>query len=184
MNGETHVGLPEAAPARGARALTPILPAGWPRPRGYSDGIAAPADARLVFVAGQIAWNEKHELVGDDDIEAQFEKALENVIAVVRAAGGVAGDIVSLTIYVTKKKRYLKARKKLGAAWRALMGEHYPAIALVEVKGLVERGALVEMQAVASVSAARASGKRRIADALRSSLDATKKDAAGGAKPA
>jgi enamine deaminase RidA (YjgF/YER057c/UK114 family) len=179
MNGETHVGVGGAAPVANPRGATALLPEGWPRPRGYSDGVAAPADARLVFVAGQIAWNEKHELVGDDDFAAQFAKALENVIAVVRAGGGAASDIVSMTIYVTKKRRYLKARKKLGTTWRALMGEHYPAMALLEVKGLVEPGALVEMQAIASVPGGRASGKRRIADALRASLDSGKQD--GGA---
>ena len=123
---------------------------GWPRPRGYNDGVAVPASARLLFVAGQIAWNERRELVGEGDFAAQFRRALENVIAVVRAAGGVPSGIASLTIFVADLAAYRASEKALGETWRELMGAHYPAIALVRAD-LLEPGALVEIQAVAGI---------------------------------
>lgn len=135
-------------------SLTMIRPRGWPRPKGYSDGVIAPPNARAIFVAGEIAWDhEKHALVGKDDFAAQFKQALRNVLAVVHAAGGVPQDVASMTIFVTDKRRYLDALKPVGAAWRAVMGKHYPAIALVEVAGLLEPGALVEIQAIAAMGA-------------------------------
>lgn len=133
-------------------SLEPVQPVGWRPPSGYANGIKAPVDARLVFVAGQVAWDAEQRLVGADDFVAQFRQALANVVGVVQAAGGTARDLASLTIYVTDKRRYLESTKELGPVWRELVGRHYPAIALVEVAGLVEAGALIEIQGVAAVT--------------------------------
>lgn len=137
--------------AEAGPALLPILPPGWPRPSGFANGILAPANARTLYVAGQIAWDEKHTIVGPGDFLAQFRQALANVVTVVKAAGGEPKHLASLTVYVTDSSRYVEAVKAVGDVWRALVGRHYPAMALVEVKGLLEPGALVEIQAVAAI---------------------------------
>jgi enamine deaminase RidA (YjgF/YER057c/UK114 family) len=123
-----------------------ILPEGWPRPKGYSNGMAARGE--LLAVAGQIAWNEKEEIVSPE-FAAQFRQALGNVVSVVEAAGGTPGNLISLTIYVTDKQAYVDAIGEVGAAYRELIGKHFPAMALVEVAGLLEPGAQVEIQALA-----------------------------------
>jgi len=138
-------------PPPAAHPLEPVLPDGWPRPSGYSDGVRVPAGRSLVFVAGQVAWDAEHRLVGGDDFVAQFRQALANVLTVVAKAGGEPGSLASLTIFVTDKERYRRSLAAIGAAWRELVGRHYPAMALVEVGGLLEAGALVEIQAVAAV---------------------------------
>ena len=132
--------------------LENILPDGWPRPSGYSNGVLAPAGSRALYVAGQIAWNEERSLVGAGDFAAQFAQALENVIAVVRTAGGEPAHIASMTIYVTDKRQYLDAVSAVGAAWMSRCGKHYPAMALLEVADLLEEGALVEIAAIAHIS--------------------------------
>lgn len=129
----------------------PLEPAGWKRPRGYSNGISVPAGARLVFVAGQIAWDGEQRLVGAGDFAAQFRQALANVLTVVRTAGGEARHVVRLTIYVTDKRRYLDCQAELGEIWRASMGRNYPAMSLVQVADLLEEGALVEIEATAAM---------------------------------
>jgi len=131
--------------------LEALEPEGWKAPRGYANGLVAPAGARLVFVAGQIAWDAEQKLVGAGDFAAQFRQALANVLAVVAAAGGEPQHLASLTVFVTDKQEYLASTKALGALWRELVGRHYPAMALVEVKGLLEPGAKVELQALAAV---------------------------------
>ena len=123
-----------------------ILPAGWPRPRGYSNGMTA--TGRVLAVAGQVAWDENESIVSPDFVR-QFERALANVLSVVRAAGGTAESIISLTIYVTDRREYLSAGKEVGAVYREVMGRHYPAMALVEVAGLIEDGARIEIQGLA-----------------------------------
>ena len=150
--------------------LVPIFPEGWPRGRGYSNGMTAPGGSRLVFVAGQIAWNEQSELIGAGDLVAQFGKALENVCTVVRAAGGRPIDIASMTVYVTDLDAYRSGAKALGDVWKTHMGKHYPAMALVQAAGLVAPGALVEIQAIAAISAPEKTGKSAITAALRASL--------------
>lgn len=115
-------------------------------PRGYSHGILA--TGRLLFVAGQIGWNARGQLVSDDLVD-QFDQALANVLAVVREAGGRAESVARLTIYVTDKAEYLAAQGAIGARYRARMGKHYPAMTLVEVKALLEDGAKVEIEATA-----------------------------------
>lgn len=119
-------------------------------PKGYSNGMLAPAGGRILFVAGQVAMDADGQVI-DGDVAAQWSRALENVLEVVRAAGGGAADIGRMTIYVTDKGAYMSARPALGAVWRRVMGSHYPAMTLVEVKGLVEDGAVVEIEATAVI---------------------------------
>lgn len=117
-------------------------------PRGYSNGILAPAGGRLLFVAGQIAWNAEQQVVSSD-FALQFAQALSNVLAVVKGAGGKPEHVAKLTIFVTDKDRYLGDLKGVGASYRELMGNHYPAMALLEVKALLEPKALIEIEAMA-----------------------------------
>jgi enamine deaminase RidA (YjgF/YER057c/UK114 family) len=128
--------------------LTAVAPPGFPAPRGYSHGILAPAGGRLLFVAGQIGWDGERRLVSGG-FAAQFGKALENVVAVVRAAGGEPEHLARLTIYVADREEYLAQVAAVGVAYRAVMGHHYPAMALVEVKALVDAGAKVEIEGTA-----------------------------------
>jgi enamine deaminase RidA (YjgF/YER057c/UK114 family) len=125
-----------------------INPKSLGRPRGYSNGQLTNADARLLFIAGQIGWDEEQRLVSDDFVE-QFDRALRNVLAVVLEAGGAPGGVARLVIYVTDKREYLARTEEIGERWRALMGRHYPTMALVEVKGLLEDGAKVEIEGTA-----------------------------------
>jgi len=118
------------------------------RPRGYANGVIAPPGGRLLFVAGQIAWDERQQIVSADFVE-QFERALANVLAVVRAAGGGPEQVARLVVYVTDKREYQARSADVGARWRALMGRHYPAMSLVEVKSLLEDDAQVEIEATA-----------------------------------
>jgi enamine deaminase RidA (YjgF/YER057c/UK114 family) len=128
----------------------PIEPPSLVVARGYSHGMLAPAGARLLAVAGQIAWNAEQQLVAYD-FPSQFEQALRNVLAVVEAAGGEPAHVLQLTIYVTDKGAYIASLKAIGATYRELMGRHYPAMALVEVAALLEDRALVEIQALAAI---------------------------------
>lgn len=128
--------------------LTPINPEELGAPRGYSNGMLAPAGGRLLFVAGQIGWDGSQRLV-EGGFVAQFAQALANIVSVVRAAGGEAADIARLTVYVTDKSEYGRELKAIGEAYRAVLGRHYPAMALVEVAGLLEPGATVEIEATA-----------------------------------
>lgn len=130
--------------------LEAINPESWGEPRGYANGVLAPAGGRLLFVAGQIGWDEQQRIVSQD-FALQFARALANVVTVVRAAGGQPEHIARLTIYVTDKELYLADLKGIGASYRELMGRHYPAMALLEVKGLLEPGAMVEIEATAVV---------------------------------
>ena len=130
-----------------------ISPRGWPRPRGYANGVLVPAGRNLLFVAGMIGWDETEKIVLGG-LPAQFEQALRNVLAVVAEAGGKASDIVRMQVFVTDKAEYLEQRPDIGDAWRRLMGKHYPTMALVEVSGLVERGAKVEIEAIAAIAPA------------------------------
>ena len=116
--------------------------------RGYSHGIAA--TGQMLFVAGQIGWNARGDIVGSGFVE-QFDQALANVLSVVTAAGGTAGSVARLTIYVTDKSEYLAARREIGARYRERMGLHYPAMTLVEVRALLEDGAKVEIEATAVI---------------------------------
>ena len=129
-----------------------INPKSLGRPRGYSNGQLTREGARLLFVAGQIGWDEEQRLVSDDFVE-QFDKALANVIAVLRAAGGEAENIVRLVIYVTDKIEYRKRTKEVGDRYRKHMGKHFPAMVLVQVAGLLEDRAKVEIEGMAVIPA-------------------------------
>ena len=128
-----------------------VQPEGWKAPRGYSNGVLAPPGARLLFVAGQIAWDDDQELLGRGDFALQFGRALDNVVAVVGAAGGQPEHLARLVIYVTDKRQYLEALPEVGRRYRAALGTHFPAMALVEVADLLEDGALVEIEAIAAL---------------------------------
>ncbi len=119
-------------------------------PSGWNNGLLAPPGGRILFVAGQSARDDQGRIV-DGGFVAQFEQALANVLAVVRAAGGTAENVGRMTIFVTDRTTYLESRKALGEAWRRQMGRHYPAMTLVEAAALVDEGALVEIEATAVV---------------------------------
>jgi len=125
-----------------------LQPEGWSPPRGYSNGMAA--TGRFVFVSGQVGWNAKGVLVSDD-LVAQIRQALENIAAVLASGDARPEHIAALTWYFTDKTEYLARSKEIGAAYRAVMGKHFPAMTALEVSGLVEPGAKVEIQAVAVV---------------------------------
>ena len=127
-----------------------INPESLGRPRGYANGVLAPAGGRLLFVAGQIAWDASQRIVSDDFVE-QFDCALSNVVAVVREAGGTPDDIARLVVYVTDKSEYSARTREVGERWRKHMGSHYPAMALVEVKSLLEDAAQVEIEGIAVI---------------------------------
>jgi enamine deaminase RidA (YjgF/YER057c/UK114 family) len=129
-----------------------INPSSLGAPRGFSNGVLTDAGGRLLFIAGQVAWQEKQEIVGHDFVD-QFDQALANVITVVSAAGGTATDIARLVIYVTDLNEYRRFTREVGERYRAQMGKHFPAMVLVEVSGLLEESAKVEIEGVALLSA-------------------------------
>jgi enamine deaminase RidA (YjgF/YER057c/UK114 family) len=128
--------------------VTILQPPGWPRPKGYACGIAA--IGTTVFVSGQIGWDESGRFTADD-IAGQVRQALRNVVAIVGEAGGTPSDVVRLTWYVTDKHEYLGAQREIGAAYREVMGAHYPAMSVVEIAALLEDRAKVEIEATAVV---------------------------------
>ena len=125
-----------------------INPESLGRPRGYSNGLLTTPGARLLFVAGQIGWDESQRLVGDDFVE-QFERALRNLLAVVQEAGGTPDGVARLVVYVTDRREYAARTREIGERWRSLMGRHFPAMTLVEVSALLEDGAKVEIEGIA-----------------------------------
>ncbi|MSQ60288.1 MAG: RidA family protein [Betaproteobacteria bacterium] len=125
-----------------------LQPPGWARPRGYSNGIAA--RGRLVFIAGQIGWDEQCHIVSGDLAE-QARQALKNVVAVLAQAGGRPEHIARMTWYVTDKKAYVSAYRALGAAYREVIGNHFPAMTALQVPALIEDAAKVEIEATAVV---------------------------------
>ena len=131
--------------------LVVVEPPGWKAPKGYANGVLVENAGRMLHVAGQIAWDAEQRLVGRGDFAAQFEQALANVCAVVRAAGGEPAHLAKMTIYVVDKRAYLAATKASGEAWKRHVGRHWPAMALVQVADLLEDGALVEIEAVAAL---------------------------------
>lgn len=119
-------------------------------PRGYSNGVLAEAGGRLLFIAGQIAWDEQQRIVSADFVE-QFDCALANVIKVVVEAGGHTEEIARLLIYVTDKNEYRSRTREIGERYRARMGHHFPTMALIEVKGLLEDEAKIEIEGMAVI---------------------------------
>ena len=129
-----------------------INPEALGAPRGYSNGLLADSGGKLLFIAGQIAWDKDQRLVSDDFVE-QFDKALENVVTVVHAAGGEAGNIARLVIYVTNKIEYRERTKEVGERYRKHLGKHFPAMVLVQVAGLLDDRAKVEIEGMAVIPA-------------------------------
>lgn len=127
-------------------AFKVVTPAHFPKPRGYSNGVIG--EGRTLHVAGQIAWDKDARLVSPD-FATQFLQALDNVISVVREAGGSTEHIVKLLAFVTDLEQYRAATRAIGEGWRARMGTYYPAMSLVKVAGLLEPGALVEIEGIA-----------------------------------
>jgi enamine deaminase RidA (YjgF/YER057c/UK114 family) len=125
-----------------------LQPPGWPRPRGYANGVMA--EGRLVFVAGQIGWDETGTIVSDDLVD-QFRQTIENTLAVLREAAAGPEHVARMTWYITDKRDYLARAHEIGQAYRALMGKHYPAMAVVEVKALIEDRAKVEIETTAVI---------------------------------
>ncbi len=126
-----------------------VTPPHFPKPRGYANGIVVPT-GRTLYISGQIAWDADARIVSGD-FAVQFLQALDNVIAVVRAAGGGTEHIVKLLAFVTDLDAYRAATVAIGEGWRARMGKSYPAMSLVKVGGLLEPGALVEIEGVAAL---------------------------------
>ncbi len=125
-----------------------LQPQGWAPAKGYANGVAA--EGRQVFIAGQIGWNEKCELVSDDFI-AQVEQALKNIVAVLKEAGGGPEHLVRLTWYLTDKREYLSRPKELGEAYRRVIGKNFPAMSAFVVMALIEDRAKVEIEATAVI---------------------------------
>ena len=119
-------------------------------PRGWTNGVLAPAGARMLFVAGQAGW-ETGAAGEPPPFAGQFARALDKILLVVREAGGDAASVARLTVYVSDMAAYLESRRALRDVWAARFGGYYPAMALVEVKSLVDRGALVEIEATAAI---------------------------------
>jgi enamine deaminase RidA (YjgF/YER057c/UK114 family) len=128
-----------------------LQPPGWPRPRGYSNGVAA--TGRQVFVSGMIGWNADGRFESED-FGLQARQALLNVVAVLREAGARPEHIVRMTWYVVDKREYLAASSALGEAYREIIGRHYPAMTAVQVSALIEDRARVEIEVTAVVPAA------------------------------
>jgi len=125
-----------------------LLPKGWPRPKGYSNGILA--EGSQVFVAGMIGWNEQGEF--PDGFVDQFEQTLKNTLAVLAEANAGAADVVRMTWYVTDLDMYRSKLRELGGAYRNLMGTNFPAMSVVEVSGLVEPKAMIEIETTAVIA--------------------------------
>ena len=125
-----------------------LQPPGWPRPKGYSNGIKARGE--LVFVAGQIGWDESETIVSDNFAD-QFRQILLNTLAVLKEAGAGPEHVVRMTGYVTDREAYLAAAKDIGAVWKEIMGRNYPVMAFVEVSALIEPRAKIEIETTAVI---------------------------------
>ena len=125
-----------------------LQPPGWPRPKGYSNGISA--SGRTIYTAGVIGWDER-EMMVSHRLDLQFEQVLKNIVAILAEGGAKPEHVVRMTVYITDRPAYLKLRDELVPIWKSTMGNHYPAMALVEVAGLVNQSALVEIEATAVV---------------------------------
>ena len=125
-----------------------LQPARWRRPKGYSNGISA--SGRMIFTAGVVGWDE-NESFPDYSLHGQFAQALMNILEILAQDGAGPQHIVKMTCYVISRDEYLRERDEIGSAWREIMGPNYPAMALVEVKSLVEAAAKVEIETIAVV---------------------------------
>ena len=125
-----------------------LLPPGWPRPKGYSNGISA--RGRTIVTAGVVGWDEQEKFTSNT-LPGQFEQVLKNIVAILAEDGAAPGHLVRLTCYVTSIEAYLASLSEIGEAWQRVIGKHYPAMAMVEVARLVEPQAMVEIEATAVV---------------------------------
>lgn len=125
-----------------------LLPPGWPRPKGYANGVEA--EGRLVFVSGQVGWTPEGQFEAKT-LPAQFAQTLDNTLAVLSEAGAGPEHVVRMTWYITDKRAYLAAQAEIGAIWREKMGKTFPAMAVVGVKALIEDEALIEIETTAVV---------------------------------
>lgn len=125
-----------------------FLPEGWRRPKGYSNGVEA--EGKLIFIAGQVAFDTNEQIVTDDFAD-QCAQALKNIVAVLEAADAKPSHIVRMTWFVSDKHEYLASLKAMGAHYREIIGDHYPVMSVLEISGFVEEGAKVEIEATAVV---------------------------------
>ena len=125
-----------------------LLPPGWPRPKGYSNGISA--KGRTIHTAGVVGWDE-HEQFTSNTLSGQFEQVLKNIVAILAEDGAGPEHLVRLTCYVTSIDAYLASLVEIGESWKRVIGRHFPTMALVEVVRLVEPQAMVEIEATAVV---------------------------------
>ncbi|HEV8407554.1 MAG TPA: RidA family protein [Sphingomicrobium sp.] len=125
-----------------------LQPPGWPRPKGYSNGISA--SGRMIFTAGVVGWDE-NESFPDYTLHGQFAQALMNTLEILAQDGAGPQNIVKMTCYVISRDEYLRERDEIGTAWREIMGPNFPAMALIEVSGLVEAAAKIELETTAVV---------------------------------
>lgn len=125
-----------------------LCPPGWPRPKGYSNAMAA--RGRMVMTAGVVGWNERQEFV-EKTMAGQFAQTLRNILAILECDGAFPKNIARMTCYVTSIDEYLAGAREIGTAWKQIMGPHYPAMALVEVVRLVEPEAKIEIEATAVI---------------------------------
>ena len=123
-----------------------LQPKDWPAPKGYANGVVA--EGRQVYIAGQIGWTAEAKLVSDDFV-AQVEQALANIVQVLAEAGGEPAHLVRMTWYLTDKPEYMSRQKEIGAAYRRVIGRHFPVMSAIVVAGLIEDGAKVEIEATA-----------------------------------
>jgi enamine deaminase RidA (YjgF/YER057c/UK114 family) len=129
-----------------------LQPAGWPRPKGYANGIAAtlaPAGGRMVFTAGVVGWDAQEHF--PEGLTRQAAQAFTNIVAILREAGAEPAHVVRMTWYVTSRQAYLDEAPAIGAAYRAAFGKLFPAMAVVEVSALMEKAAMIEIEATAVI---------------------------------
>ena len=133
--------------------MSVLLPQGWAPPIGYANGITVAA-GRIVFIAGQVGWNEQQQF-SSERLVPQFEQALKNVLAVLAEAGGTPDHICRMTAYCIDRPAYLAERAELGRIWHRLMGKHYPAMSMIFVADLLEHPAKIELEATAVIPVAK-----------------------------
>lgn len=125
-----------------------VQPEGWPRPRGYANGVVA--EGRVLFISGQVAWDEQERFHSDDIVE-QVRQALKNTVTMLKAGGARPEHVARMTWYITDKREYMARGKEIGAVYREFMGTHYPAMSMVQVAALMEDRAKVEIESTAVI---------------------------------
>lgn len=126
-----------------------ILPEGWKQPKGYSNGMLA-RPGRTLYMAGQVGWTAQEEFLSEE-LVPQFRQALENILAILRKAGGKPEHLCRITAYCIDRDGYLAARRELGTIWKELMGQHYPCMSMIFVADLLDHPAKIELEATAVI---------------------------------